>query len=247
MKTFEYSIRLAKLAYDTPDIITETLPDSTPAFFDDEKTGAFAFSMKIERTLYFIFRGSGDACNDQTPYFKNSRIKVHKGFKRQFSSIKKPIMDLVKKSEGQIDVVQCIGHSFGGALATLFAGHIASYESRVVCHTFGCPRVGNKYYVRWFCSNVSLEDCARITNVDDPVSNMPMSRSYRHVCDAKCLMNDLTIKSQPDAKWYLRLFNWKSRDAAHRCDKYEKNLKIMSFLQAEEEKNARRTPICQTK
>jgi hypothetical protein len=126
----------------------------------------------------------------------------------------------------------------GGALATLFAGHVARFhrgyvdetkhEIKVVCHTFGSPRVGNKHFARWFQENVKASDCARIMNLRDPVAQIPISAYFQHVSDAVCIMDDLTVKDLPDGKWYWRLASFRSNCLnpvlAHSCDQYIERL-----------------------
>jgi triacylglycerol lipase len=66
---------------------------------------------------------------------------VHHGFRNTFDSVKiglardeKRLMDA--------DVVHCVGHSLGGAVATLVAAHFAGRGKDVKLYTFGSPRVG---------------------------------------------------------------------------------------------------------
>jgi predicted lipase len=208
-----------------------------PEFYNDDKTGAYAFSMLKERTLYFVFRGTNDAQDAmvdldliRVPYFegiKQSNIKVHCGFKKQFEALKEPILKTLGKYLKDIDVVYFVGHSLGGALATLFAGEVARFnEVKVICHTFGSPRVGNKAYAIWFQENV--KDSVRITNLRDPVAQMPISAYFQHVSDAVCIMDDLSVKDVPDGKWYWRLANFKMNVCkpvlAHSCDQYIERL-----------------------
>ena len=66
---------------------------------------------------------------------------VHHGFRNTFDSVKiglarddRRIMDA--------DVVHCVGHSLGGAVATLVAAHFGGRGKDVKLYTFGSPRVG---------------------------------------------------------------------------------------------------------
>ncbi|MEO6279939.1 lipase family protein [Roseateles sp.] len=66
---------------------------------------------------------------------------VHHGFRNTFDSVKiglarddKRVMDA--------DVVHCVGHSLGGAVATLVAAHFGGRGKDVKLYTFGSPRVG---------------------------------------------------------------------------------------------------------
>ena len=231
-----------------------------PEFYNDVKTGAYAFSMLKDRTLYFVFRGTNDTQDAlvnidliRVPFFegqKQSHIKVHGGFKKQFDALKEGVLKTLMKYLKQVDTIQFVGHSLGGALATLFAGYVARFyrgymdvslhELQVICHTFGSPRVGNKHFARWFQENVKDTSCARITNRKDPVSQIPISAYFQHVSDAVCIMDDLTVKDIPDGKWYWRLANFRSNCCnpvlAHSCDHYiERLMKIYSELKKKDE------------
>jgi predicted lipase len=264
-KQYAISAMLAKFAYSNSDTLgdiwfkmrdskRETLSNlfkgvkEVPEYYNNEASGAYAFSMLKDRTLYFVFRGTNDAQDalvdidlKRVPFFeglKQSHIKVHGGFKKQFDALKEPILKTLTKYMKQVETVQFIGHSLGGALATLFAGHVARFhrgyvdetkhEIKVVCHTFGSPRVGNKHFARWFQENVKASDCARIMNLKDPVAQIPISAYFQHVSDAVCIMDDLTVKDLPDGKWYWRLANFRSDCInpvlAHSCDQYIERL-----------------------
>ena len=269
-KQYAISAMLAKFAYSNSDTLgdlwfkmrdsmRDTLSNvfmgvkEVPEFYSDEKTGAYGFSMLKGKTLYFVFRGTNDVKDalvdldvKRVPFFegiKQSHILVHAGFKKQFDVLREPILKTVSKYLKRVDTIHFIGHSLGGALATLFAGHVARFhrgyldeelrEVKVICHTFGSPRVGNKHFVRWFQENVL--DCARIMNREDPVSQMPLSARFEHVSDARCIMDDLTMKDLPDTKWYWRLLGFRSKCCnpvlAHSCDQYiERLMKMYMYL-----------------
>ena len=275
-KQYAISAMLAKFAYSNSDTLGDLwfkMRDSkrdtisnvfkgvkeVPEFYNDEKTGAYAFSMLKDRTLYFVFRGTNDTQDAlvnidliRVPFFegqKQSHIKVHGGFKKQFDVLKDGVLKTLTKYMKQVDTIQFVGHSLGGALATLFAGHVARFhrgyvdgfqrEIKVVCHTFGSPRVGNKHFARWFQENVKASDCARIMNREDPVAQIPISAYFQHVSDAVCIMDDLSVKDLPDGKWYWRLMNFRSNCCnpvlAHSCDQYiERLMKIFSEFKKDE-------------
>lgn len=281
-KQYAISAMLAKFAYSNSDTLGDLwfkMRDSkrdiisnvfkgvkeVPEFYNDKASGAYAFSMLKDRTLYFVFRGTNDTQDAlvdlnvaRVPFFeglKQSHILVHAGFKKQFDVLKDGVLKTLTKYMKQVETVQFVGHSLGGALATLFAGHVARFhrgyvdgfhrEIKVVCHTFGSPRVGNKHFVRWFQENVKASDCARIMNCEDPVAQMPLSARFEHVSDAKCIMDDLTIKDLPDTKWYWRLLGFRSKCCnpvlAHSCDQYiERLMKMYAELKKKDDEN---TPV----
>ncbi|WP_413112227.1 lipase family protein [Thaumasiovibrio sp. DFM-14] len=71
---------------------------------------------------------------------------VHAGFQRTFSLLRPQLQNFLDewRNNSNTGVVHCIGHSLGGALATLTADWVAanSYASHVNLYTFGAPRVG---------------------------------------------------------------------------------------------------------
>lgn len=277
-KEYAISAMLAKFAYSNSDTLGDLwykMRDSRrtvltnvfkgvrelPIFYSDTKTGASGFSMLKDKTLYFVFRGTNDlqdAIIDldliRAPFFddlKQTHIKVHGGFKKQFEGLKDQVVRTVVRYIKQVEKIHFVGHSLGGALATLFAGHVSRYyrgyidgflrDVKVSCHTFGSPRVGNKHFVRWFKENVN--DCARITNVRDPVAQMPLSGYFEHVSDAKCIMEDMTIKDIPDTKWYWRILNFRLKCCnpvlAHTCDQYiERLTKVYMEIKKKEDKTS---------
>lgn len=281
-KQYAISAMLAKFAYSNSDTLGDLwfkMRDSSrdtlssvfkgvkevPDFYSDTDTGAYAFSILKERTLYFVFRGTNDAQDAlvninvaRVPFFeglKQSHIKVHAGFKKQFDALKEPILKTLTKYMKHVETVQFVGHSLGGALATLFAGHVARFhrgyvdefkhEIKVICHTFGSPRVGNKHFARWFQENVS--DCARMMNREDPVAQMPLSARFEHVSDALCIMDDLTVKELPDTKWYWRLLGFRSKCCnpvlAHSCDQYIERLTKMYMDLKKKDASPVSTPV----
>ena len=209
--------------------------EKVPEFYNNNETGAYAFSFVKEKTLYFVFRGTNDYQDVMVdlnfilvPFAEdNKKCKVHRGFMTQFSVFKECVLKTVLENKKNIETIKFIGHSLGGALATLFAGYLASLrelEIKVVCHTFGSPRVGNKNYVKWFQKNISSSNCIRIMNQKDPVAQIPISPFFHHVSNTKCIMDDLTVTDLPDIKFFSRLLNFKFNCCkpalAHSCDKY---------------------------
>ena len=254
-KEYVISAMLANVSYNTSEQISDlwlktkdsNLEDISnilsgveklPEFYIDNETGAYAFSMLKEKTLYFIFRGTNDSQDVMVdlnfilvPFIEgNKKCKVHGGFLKQFSVFKESVLKTVLENSNDIEHIKFIGHSLGAALATLFSGYIASLHPRlkVSCHTFGSPRVGNKHYAKWFQKNVSSCNCCRIMNQKDPVAQIPMSGYFQHVSNAKCIMDDLTVKDLPDKKFFSRLANFKINCCkpvlAHSCEKYIENL-----------------------
>merc|ERR1711871_1583396 len=103
-----------------------------------------------------------------------SSVKVHRGFHEAFMAIREPLMRAVCKHLKDARVIWCIGHSLGGALAALFSIELAASMGPSVhiglC-TFGCPRVGNKYFAQLVACATSA--CVRVVFAEDPVARIP--------------------------------------------------------------------------
>lgn len=111
--------------------------------------------------------------------------KVHAGF---FNGLKQVEKDLFKALYGyfsQGKKLWITGHSLGGALAALFAGHIA-WQGYEVCgvYTYGQPRVGSKGFKNYYESLLEGRHF-RFVNSNDVVTRLPLRRFkklvYKHV------------------------------------------------------------------
>jgi hypothetical protein len=253
-KEYAISAMLAKFAYSGSDTLLDLwfkMRDSkrdvitnifkgireVPGFYD--VPGVKGFSIVKDSILYLVFSGSEPSTSRLVPLsegLKNSHIKVNSDLFNQLTSLKEPVLKTVSKYVNKIDAVYCVGHSYGGAVATLVAGYIShcykfaftkdKSELKVVCHTFGSPRVGNEKYAEWF--QARRVEHTRITNIHDTVAEMPRSPFYHHVSNAHCIMDDLVVKDLPEKKWYWRLFSGFRfrcyRDFGHNSDEYTDRL-----------------------
>lgn len=103
---------------------------------------------------------------------------VHDGFYRSWtrSSLQKEVIAAVQaiQAERGAEVpVVVIGHSLGGALATLCAAELVTEYNLtgVRLYTFGCPRVGNEEFAKAL-HNTSLVN-TRVTHDRDIVPSVP--------------------------------------------------------------------------
>jgi hypothetical protein len=255
-KEYSISAMLAKFAYSNTDTLLDLwfkMRDSrrdnfanifkgvteVPEFYFDTKSGVEGFSIVKNSILYFVFKGCEIKSNDMVPLLeglKNSRIKVNSELFNQFKALKEPVANTISKYLNKIDGICCVGHSYGGAVATLVAGYISNTykfaftndksELKVMCHTFGSPRVGNLHYVKWF-EERRVEN-VRITNLHDSVAELPRSPFYHHVSNARCIMENLDVKDLSEKKWYWRLlsgFRFRCyREFGHNSDEYTDRL-----------------------
>lgn len=191
----------AKFAYKTPSIgnensassiAREAYPKLQKAFyFDSKETDAQYYTVILEDRIVFALRGSSSVSDfladatfwkAQCPEIGIKDVFVHNGFYKQFSSLKFDIMATVfsqarKKDRPRFEFV---GHSLGGALATLAAAITKSLvpKSEVSCVTFGSPRVGNSAFAAFF--NEKVDKSVRYVNGNDAVTMAPRI-SYEHV------------------------------------------------------------------
>ena len=106
-----------------------------------------------------------------------SRLKVHNGIFENvhyFEDRAKRVTfkdgplkgSLIQILEDELKRKKCffwvIGHSLGGAMATLYAARLCDYYNvplnRILSHTFGAPPIGNRY----FAARYGHESCLRI-------------------------------------------------------------------------------------
>lgn len=98
---------------------------------------------------------------------------VHSGFNNTFQSM------LPKIKEHLVGMpplrIHCVGHSLGGALATLLADWIVNCSHhKAILYTFGCPRVGLDAFARKVSLNPKIEKIFRVTHKGDVVTMVPL-------------------------------------------------------------------------
>ena len=100
---------------------------------------------------------------------------VHAGFNKTFNSMKlalEKILTPLLASSGST-TVHCVGHSLGGALASLTADWIKNrYKCNVNLYTFGAPRVGMHAFSKKHTGNINA--IYRCTHGADPVPMIPL-------------------------------------------------------------------------
>lgn len=105
---------------------------------------------------------------------------VHQGFYYAFDSILKDLSTFISTQQ-KISTVHCIGHSLGGAIATLAADWIkVSSSSSVKLYTFGSPRTGLSMFAQKCSSRLSVENIYRVYHKTDPVPMVP-TWPFQHV------------------------------------------------------------------
>jgi len=101
-------------------------------------------------------------------------FSVHQGFYYAFDSIQSELARFVSGLKG-ITVVHCIGHSLGGAIATLAADwvKVAGSASAVKLYTYGSPRVGLENFASKCTSRLNALNTYRVYHRTDPVPMVP--------------------------------------------------------------------------
>jgi triacylglycerol lipase len=119
-----------------------------------------------ENDLFLIFRGSTKA-NYFADWVNNCRVgveysstglPVHLGFNHISTSMLPKIKEFINQHPKITGTVHCIGHSLGGAVATLIADWISSNKPNAVkLYTFGAPRPGLLSFAKRFTNKGTSE------------------------------------------------------------------------------------------
>lgn len=100
---------------------------------------------------------------------------VHAGFNETFKSVRDQLDNVLNAAENSgIRHVHCIGHSLGGALATLVADYARARNLGASLYTFGSPRVGLTPFSREFSEIIGAQNIFRVYHSNDPVSMVPL-------------------------------------------------------------------------
>jgi triacylglycerol lipase len=118
---------------------------------------------------------------------------VHKGFKVTFDSVIGNLRG-AQTSVMDADVVHCVGHSLGGAVATLMAAHYAGLGKKVKLYTFGSPRVGAFMSYAAMHGKIGKQNIYRVAHDLDPVS-LVGPYPYIHVNPSVADENNMTLPS----------------------------------------------------
>ncbi|PCK08723.1 MAG: lipase [Alteromonadaceae bacterium] len=100
---------------------------------------------------------------------------VHDGFNQAFKSMESKIREFMSiVAKNNVHTIHCIGHSLGGALATLCGDWLASnYKRGTYIYTFGSPRVGLQTFVTACTRNVGADRIFRAYHKTDIVPFIP--------------------------------------------------------------------------
>lgn len=167
----------------------------------DGSTGALVF-LKSEHTMGVAAHGineykgqalvalkgtaSGyDALTDLNAGVRRSHTggAVHQGFYYTFSSFLTQLEEFSRSLPPEVHTVNCVGHSLGGALATLAADWLASNTSKIIkLYTYGSPRVGLDFFANECKKRLGERNIHRVYHQHDPVPMVP-TWPFLHVPD----------------------------------------------------------------
>lgn len=98
---------------------------------------------------------------------------AHDGFNQAFKSMQPKLRDFITQTRGR--TVHCIGHSLGGAIATLCAEWLVSANGiKPHLYTFGSPRVGLQGFADMCTKNVGCGRIYRVYHKTDIVPCIPI-------------------------------------------------------------------------
>ena len=105
---------------------------------------------------------------------------IHAGFNRVYNEFGQIIINYLRQHK--VDTLHCVGHSLGGALASLAADSVRynSLVNKVNLYTFGSPRVGFSGFAERLTTNVGKENIFRVHHSTDIVTFVP-EWPYTHV------------------------------------------------------------------
>lgn len=191
----------------------EYFPIHDAKFISNNDIGGQCYTWIHDTKRITVFRGTNEK-QDVIQDLDILRIKipniskkclVHKGFLDSFMCLEETLSKIIEEDEN-INILEFKGHSLGGAVATIAALYYKDlYKTKkVICHTFGSPRVGSKGFVKYF--NKIIDESIRVVNERDLVPTIPMSWRFKHVNNCIELKADCSMSLvKQDIPWYKRL------------------------------------------
>jgi len=150
-------------------------------------TDTFGFVAERDDYALIVFRGTVvknianwivDLQFSKKEIFPGLPAKVHVGFLNAYLNVRNDVLTSLRRvlnNNKKIKTIKLMGHSLGGALATLAAidvhHNITGFNYEL--WTFGSPRVGNKDFSSYF--ETKIPSSFRVTNQKDIVPHFPPS------------------------------------------------------------------------
>lgn len=141
-------------------------------------------SGEYERDVFLIFRGSTLA-NYGADWISNARIgleigesdwPVHIGFNHIFKSMIPHLKNFFASLNGKPNIIHCVGHSLGGAVATLASDWVSknNYGVATKVYTYGAPRPATHLFSKHYTDRLNKSNIYRVYHESDPVPMIPV-------------------------------------------------------------------------
>lgn len=140
----------------------------------------FGFVLESDRDIVVAFRGTSstddwisDAIASQEPYrWAKGYGMAHRGFSQIYASARERLLGILDRLPADKRLF-IVGHSLGGALATLCAPDVAAHSKYRApkLYTYGAPRAGDPTFAK--ATAAGLPAGCRIYNVYDTVPHLP--------------------------------------------------------------------------
>ena len=141
---------------------------------------------KNKSDAYIVFRGTKLLADwlsnfNIAPARSSVGYSVHDGFHTAFNSMKPQLEKLVQAAKKQgATSFHCIGHSLGGALATLCASWLQNSGKSTYLYTYGSPRVGLFDFSNYLTIQMTTKRIYRVFHKTDVVPMIP-TWPYVHI------------------------------------------------------------------
>lgn len=181
------AIRLLNVKYDGQLTFSpqQLLKGKTGGPFFFKSRTAFGFTLlgqdAFKGQAFIIFRGTQYLADWLTNFNlsvsgSTSGMPLHDGFNKAFGSMKSALTEFIAEAnKAGITTIHCIGHSLGGALATICADWLyVSYKIKPYVYTFGSPRVGLEGFSSQCTRNVGAKRIFRVYHKTDIVPCLPI-------------------------------------------------------------------------
>ena len=153
---------------------------------DNKNTGAHAYIYPSgTKSTLIAFRGSHSLdqitkyCNPMMSSFhiRGHKVKVHSHILHLFQSIENDLTNIICTEKTPQTYTFC-GHSAGGAIAHFAAAYYGDIACRnqIICHTFGCPKMGNEAFIEWH--HEVVKESTDVLHKNDFVNYIPFGPSY---------------------------------------------------------------------
>lgn len=196
IKCIEYS----SLSYDD-NIIHKRFESSifnNVALYSERRDGYFFISIRGTVTMYDIANDIDflQVKMDEEDELSKENMYVHKGFYADFREIKTYLKELLTNIKQPVIFT---GHSRGSAISTFSAMYIKTLFPELTVYNigFGCPRLGNEEFVKYY--NKTMRENTYLFKAElDIITKMPIYGYYDIMNQYTIRDNKVVSKNAPD-------------------------------------------------